>query len=51
MHDFDESLEWCFGALAISGVVLRILAYFGLSKISTPKKAKLTPVEAEKKAA
>jgi len=51
MHDFDESLEWCFGALAISGVVLRVLAYLGLSKISTPKKAKLIPVDAEKKAA
>lgn len=45
-HDFDEPIEWCFGALAISGFVLRLFAYIGLIKISTPKKAKLQPNEA-----
>jgi len=37
--DFHESFAVCLIALAALGVGMRILAYIGLIKISTPKKA------------
>jgi len=45
---FDESLAACIGGLVGIGVLFRILAFFGLIKISTPRTAKLNQEQKDK---
>lgn len=45
---FDESLAACIGGLVGIGVLFRILAFFGLIRISTPRTAKLNQEQKDK---
>jgi len=46
--NYTESLEVCVILLIAIAIFMRIIAFFGLVKISTPKRAKLQPYEQAK---